>query len=193
VGLEHLLHALERQTAEAASAELETARAEAARIARQAAETFAGRLKSGLDEEESVFRADAERAINAARRSGRRQVLEARQRLLDRIFARAGEMVAEPDGSAQAELVAQDVRRAEGYLGDRPAVARCAPRLVEPLRALLGDTDGLAVEPDPEVRAGFRLQARDGSVLVDRTAARQLADLRARLAIELLRRIGAPS
>jgi vacuolar-type H+-ATPase subunit E/Vma4 len=192
VSLEHLLHALERQAAETASAELEAARAEAARIEAEAAERLATRTTTGLEEQAVVLRASAERAIAEARRSQRRRVLEAREEILERIFARALQIVANGD-SAAPDLLAVEVRHALDYVGSVPAVVHCAPTVVERLRAILAERDGLTVQPDPALRDGFRVRAADGSVLVDHTPERRLAALRPVLAIELLRRIEPPS
>jgi vacuolar-type H+-ATPase subunit E/Vma4 len=194
VSLEHLLHALERDAADTAKAELEAGRSEASRIETEALGVLARRMIAGLAEQEAVLRARAERAIAEARRGERRRVLEAREQLLERIFARAGEIVATgQDGSAQADLLALEVHQALGYLADVPAVVHCAPSAVARLRALLVERDGLTVQPDPAMRAGFRVRAIDGSVLVDHTPERRLAALRPRLAIGLLRRIEPPS
>jgi len=194
VSLEHLLHALESHAAEAAKAELEAARTQASRIESEAVEGLARRMSTGLEEQEAVLRASAERAIAEARRSERRRVLEVREQVLERVFARAGEILATgQDGSAQADLLALEVRRALSYLGDVPAVVHCAPLVVTRLRALLAERDGLTVQPDAALRAGFRVRAADGSVLVDHTPERRLAALRPRLAIGLLRRIEPPS
>jgi vacuolar-type H+-ATPase subunit E/Vma4 len=192
VSLEHLLHALERQTAETARAELEAARAEAARIEAEALEARARRMSAGLEEQEVVLRASAERAIAEARRSERRRVLEAREEILARMFARAREIVATGD-SAPTDLLVVEVRQALDYVGNVPAVVHCAPSVDERLRALLAERDDLTVQPDPALRDGFRVRAADGSVLVDHTPERRLAALRPRLAIELLRRIEPPS
>jgi vacuolar-type H+-ATPase subunit E/Vma4 len=192
VSLEHLLHALERQAAETASAELEAARAEAARIEADAAERLARRMTTGLEEQAVVLRASAERDIAEARRSQRRLVLEAREAILARIFARAEEIVATGD-SAPTDLLVVEVRQALDYVGSVPAVVHCAPTVVERLRALLAERDGLTVQPDPALHDGFRVRAADGSVLVDHTPERRLAAFRPKLAIELLRRIEPPS
>jgi vacuolar-type H+-ATPase subunit E/Vma4 len=190
--MEHLLHALERQAAETARAELEAARAEAARIQAEAEESFDRRMTANLEEQEVALRATAERAVAEARSSQRRRVLEAREQLLARIFARAGELVATGD-SVPAESLEMEVRQALGYLGDAPAVVHCSPSVVELLRAVMAETDGLTVQPDTAIRAGFRVRAADGSVLVDHTPERRLATLKPRLAIELVRRIEVPS
>lgn len=188
MSLKHLLHALERQAAEAVSTELEAARAEAARIEAEAAERLGRRMTTGLEEHAAVLRASAEGAIAEVRRSQRRRVLEAREEILARIFARAEEIVA-TGNSAPTDLLAVEVRQALDYVGNVPAVVHCATTAVERLRALLAERDGLAVQADPALRDGFRVRAADGSVLVDHTPERRLAALRPRLAIELLRRI----
>jgi vacuolar-type H+-ATPase subunit E/Vma4 len=188
VSLEHLLHALERQAAEAASAELEAARAEAARIEAEAAEHLARRMTTELEEHAVVLRASAESAIAEARRGERRRVLEAREGILARIFARAEEIAATGDSVPTGQLVVA-VRQALEYVGNVPAEVHCAPTVVERVRALLAERDGLTVQPDPALRDGFRVRAADGSVLVDHTPERRLAALRPKLAIELLRRI----
>jgi vacuolar-type H+-ATPase subunit E/Vma4 len=194
VGLEHLRHALERRAEEAAKAEIEAARAEAARIETEAAERLARRMSGDLEEQAVVLRAAAERAVAETRRTERRRVLEAREHVLARIFARAEEIVAtRQDGSEQADLLAREVRRALDYLGGVPAVVHCAPAVVERLRALLVPRDGMTVQSDPALRAGVRVVAADGSVLVDYTPERRLAALRPRLAIGLLRQITPPS
>jgi vacuolar-type H+-ATPase subunit E/Vma4 len=193
VSLDHLLHALERQAAETAGAELDAARSEASRIEREATDGLARRTRASLEELEAVLRADAERAIAEARRIGRRRVLEARERLLERIFARAGDILATDQDDTRADRLAQEVRRALGYLGDVPAVVECAPSVLPRLRSLLTSLDGLTVQPDVALPGGFRVRAADGSVVVDHTPERRLAALRPRLAIGLLRRVEPPS
>ncbi|HEY7636943.1 MAG TPA: V-type ATP synthase subunit E [Gemmatimonadales bacterium] len=192
MALDHLLQALERQAAETAAEQLKAARAEAGRIEAQAEEGLARRMTAGLEGEELALRADAERTIAAARNSHRRQVLEARERLLARIFARAEELLGE-GGSDLADSLTTEVRQALDYLGGGLAVVHCPPSAVPRLRADLSGIESVDVQPDAALRAGFRVRAADGSVLVDHTPERRLSALRSRLAIELLRRIEASS
>ncbi len=192
MGLESLLHALERQAAEAARAEVEAARAEAGRIEAEAAAALTRRTSTRLEEHAAGLRAGAERTIAEARRSQRRRVLETRGQVLARVFSRAETIVA-ADASAPSDLLAAEVRQALAYVGDVPAVVRCAAPAVEGLRALLSERHDVTVQPDPGLSAGFRVGPADGSMMVDHTPERRLMALKPRLAIELLRRIEPPS
>jgi vacuolar-type H+-ATPase subunit E/Vma4 len=193
VSLDHLLHTLERQAAETAGAELDAARSEASRIEREATEGLARRIRTGLEEQEDVLRAKAERALAEARRGERRRVLEAREQLLEHVFTRAADILADDQDGTRPDLLAREVRRALDYLGGVPAMVQCAPSMLPRLRALLTESDGLTVQPDAALRAGFRVRAGDGSVVVDHTPDRRLTALRPRLAIAVLRRIEPPS
>ena len=192
MGLSELLSALEAQASETARTLLEAARAESARIEAEAVEGLARRTHGGLEKEEARLRAGAASAIADARREQRRRVLEKRELLLDRVFARALALMAS-ETSAPAEHLAVEIRQALRYLGGIPAVILCAPAVAVPVRALLADLEGVTVTPDPALPSGFVARAADASVVVDRTPARRLAALRPTLAIELMRRIEPPA
>ena len=89
MALDHLLAGLEREAAAQADALLAGARTEAARITAEADARLARRRTVEFGAEEAKLRGAAEAALGAARRSGRGQVLEARGRFLDRVFAAA--------------------------------------------------------------------------------------------------------
>ena len=192
MALEALLLALERQAAEAATDELEVARAEATRIDTEGTEHRAQRMTMGLDEHALALHAAAERIIAEVRRTERRRVLASRQQLLERIFARAQEILT-TETSPSADGLGADVQQALRYLADVPTVIECAPSVAEELRTFLADSDRVTVRPDPALRLGFRARAADESMLIDYTPERRLAALRPRLAIELLRRVEDPA
>jgi len=194
MGLEQLLAALTREGAENAAAELETGRVEAASIEAAAAERIARRRTLSLRAREAEFRTEAERAVSEARRRSERDLLHARLRLLDRIWARAAELAPAVTGSpAYQQALANDSRQALSYLGAVPAVVQCQPELLPALKAILAPSADLGIEADSAVQAGYRIRALDGSVLVDRTLEQRLAAARPALGPEALRRFeGAP-
>ncbi|HXF96362.1 MAG TPA: V-type ATP synthase subunit E [Gemmatimonadales bacterium] len=193
MALEHLLAALEREAAEQAQALIAAAQAECARITAASEERAAEYRRRALAPREAELRAEAERALAAARREARRAELDARARLLDRIFAGARELFPVTiAGEAYRRALPGFLAEALACVGPGPARVRCHPALTEAIRHALGNAGRgeVTVEPDPAVGSGFVLTTADGRVTVDHTLESRLARARPRLALEALRALG---
>jgi vacuolar-type H+-ATPase subunit E/Vma4 len=127
-----------------------------------------------------------ESALARARREARRETLESRRRVLERVFAaaRAGlpAAVERPDYRAG---VTRELELALRCLGDRPATLRCHPALRAQVEPLVRSRSGIAVVADPGAGSGFRIVASDGSLDVDATLEDRLARLAPRLEVEI--------
>jgi len=189
VALDELLAALTRDAQAEADRVLTTARAEAASIA-AASETEVDRRRANvLDTRMAELEQDVERALSEARLAARREVLEARERLLDRVFAAVKEGLAGAlDHPRFREGLPQ--RLAEGLSAFGPAetvVVAAPPRLAATVKRLL---DGRAsLEKDPAI-LGVCLRSADGAVRVDATLDARLDTRRRELARAALRQLG---
>ncbi|HEU5169122.1 MAG TPA: V-type ATP synthase subunit E [Gemmatimonadales bacterium] len=190
--LEHLLAALERDASTQAETLLSDARAAADAIAAEAEEAIARRRRDVLGARESELRVAAQVALGEARRAGRRTVLEARQRLLERVFAAARALFPEAmAGEAYRAALPRHVAAALQSIGDVPAAIHCPDGLVATIRTAVAQQKHLSVDSDARVAAGFRLATTDGAVEVDYTLDGQLERLKPRLALAVLERLGA--
>jgi vacuolar-type H+-ATPase subunit E/Vma4 len=190
--LDHLLAALEREAAAQAEALLAAARAQATEIARDADARLERRRSDLLGSREAELRGAAAAALGAARRASRATVLEARQRLLERVLARARALLPEALASdayraALPEHVAQGLRA----IGDEPAVIRCPQSLVTAVRAAVRDRKDVSVRGDKASGSGVSIATMDGAIEADNTLDGRLERLRPRLALEVLARRGA--
>jgi vacuolar-type H+-ATPase subunit E/Vma4 len=187
VALEHLLASLEREAVAQAESLVADARARAATATAAAEARVAGRRRELLDERERRQRATAETALVAARRAARGRALEARARLLERVFAVASARLPSVIGEdAFRAVLPARLAAARACLGGAPAVLRCAPSLATELRRR-AKGDGVAVEPDAAVATGFLVATRDGAVEVDETLQHALERRRPRLALDVVR------
>jgi vacuolar-type H+-ATPase subunit E/Vma4 len=170
---------------------LRDAEEEAARLRDEALSLASQRHGKELRNQEVELRRAANVRIAAARAGTRTRVLEARADLLDRVFAMAEQALSaelEAD-SARDELVAR-AERALGFMPpNSPVVLICSSSVAPVLETELGKRDGVRVECDPELPAGFRAVGADGAIVVDATLAKLLELDRAALAIEILRRV----
>jgi len=192
VPLGELLAALTREAERDAARLRADAAARATAIADGAA-AQANRVRAAqLGERESQWRAEAERALGAARHAARAQVLAARDALLERVHAavraRLPELVDDP---AYRAVLSRDVRAALAYLGDEPVTLRCTPALADAVRALVADDARVRVEPGAAVGTGVRAVSADGAVEVDNTLEGRLDRLRARVSFAALHRLEA--
>lgn len=178
---------LERDADAEVAAILAAADAEAAAL-RAAAETrTAAAREARVAARRAELDAAGERAAGAARREGNELVLEARWRFVDRVLAGARALFATAlQGADGAATVRRLIAEAEGYLPPGRAVVRCAPDAASMVPA----AERRDVVPDPAIAAGIRLEAADGSVVVDNTLEARLARLTRALAAELVRREG---
>jgi V/A-type H+-transporting ATPase subunit E len=170
MALQSLLDALTRRTMDEVAAVREAARAEAAAILQVVDHRASDRRAAALHERERALRDQAERAVVAARREGRRLELEARERLLRRVVAAVRERLpaAAQDAALRAAVPAK-LTAACNALGDLPAVVHCAAGLADLLRPLVKQRDHLAIAVDADLSAGFRVESADGHVSIDAT------------------------
>lgn len=186
--LEQLLQALEAET-EAAAREVLDQAERSARARIEAAETAAQQqVTASQEREESAWREAVERDLAACRREGRLQWLRARETFLNRIFAlAAGRMPAAAAGPDYAAGIPAELDLALPYLGDAAGVVHCPPAQVSVAGAYLAGRPGILLEPD--LPAGLRIVACDGSVEVDRTLTQRMESLRPSLSIALMREL----
>lgn len=189
--LDQLLAALERDAREQADRLVAEARAEAERV-RDAAERDIARRRAATEgAREREHHAALEQALSNVRRAARRDVLEARDRLLARVFSAA--RAALPAAINTPAYRATLPRRLEAGLacfdGAEPVVVRCSPPLVDVVQAALPPRADVRVRGDPEAGSGFRLTTPDGAIEVDDTLETRLAARRPRLARAALRRL----
>jgi vacuolar-type H+-ATPase subunit E/Vma4 len=190
--LDHLLGALERDGSAQAEDLLVQARATVAAIAREADELVARRRADVLGGRETELRGAAQAALGETRRTGRRAVLTARQRLLERVFGAARGLFFEALASEayRARALPEHLAEALGAVGDEPAVIRCPETLVPAVRAAVARKKHLTVQGDPAAPPGIRVVTTDGAIEVDNTLEGRLDRLRARLALEVLAKLG---
>jgi len=182
MALEELLQVLRRETEAEAAAILADARAEAEAIRARCEADLASRSLRFQREQETVRQSAVELAVTQARRESRRDMLEARERMLARVFARAQERFPEAllTGEYQAALSAQ-VDEALDCLAARPGTVRCHPKIEPSLAPLLGTRGNVTVTVDESVGSGFKVASNDGSVEIDGTLEGHLERTRNRM------------
>jgi vacuolar-type H+-ATPase subunit E/Vma4 len=186
VALEHLVGTLAREAEAEAAAILAAARADADAITARSEQVCAASRESARATREAEQRAAVESALAEARRIARGEMLEARRRVLDRVFGAA--RAALPAAVERPEYragVAQELEIALRCVGDRPATLRCHPVLQAVIEPLLRARASVTLVVDPAAGSGFRVVTRDGSLEVDATLEDRLARLAPRLAIEV--------
>jgi vacuolar-type H+-ATPase subunit E/Vma4 len=166
MGLTHLLEALERDARTEIDRLSAAARAAADAIAAESATRLAERRRLALGEVERRHHHELEQALTAARRTGRRVVLEARQRLVQRVLDAVRERLPHAlDLEAYRKTLPAALVRAREALGNGPVVVHCTPAI----RAHIDQLDRPADEEvvsDATVGNGFLVQVPDGSVAV---------------------------
>ena len=188
MGLEHLLEALERDADAQVEQTLAQARAEADRITTESAAALEQRCRAAAAARASARVQDVEHAVTLARREARRSLLEARERLLERVFtaARAGLPAAAAGPAYRASLPAA-LSGALAAVGTDQAVVRCPATLAPDVeRARPRGSTSVAVEVDPASGSGFRVASTDGAVEIDDTLESRLDRLRSILARRVL-------
>jgi vacuolar-type H+-ATPase subunit E/Vma4 len=188
MALEHLLDELTRRAETEIAAVRDAAAREAATLAGTAERLIAERRRATLDGRERTLRDDAERAVAAAARDARLAELEARDRLVTRVLARAAERLpAAAAGAVFRRQLPLRIAAARGCLGEGAGRLRCTPALADGCRRAAADHSELAVTADPAVPAGFVLESADGRVAIDGTLDGALARDRAALALVVMR------
>jgi vacuolar-type H+-ATPase subunit E/Vma4 len=195
MGLEHLLEALERDAKAQIEQLLAQARAEAEGVTAAMTAALAQRQAAAAEARERTRVIEVEQAVTRARRAARRSVLEARERLLERVFtvARSGLPAAAAGAGYRAGLPAV-LAGALAAVGGEEVVIRCPEALVSDLERLRPPTTPRArVVLDPEAGSGFRVASADGAVEVDDTLESRLDRLRPELARRVLAQLGLES
>jgi vacuolar-type H+-ATPase subunit E/Vma4 len=164
VSLSHLLEALERD----AKAEVDrlgaAARAEAEGILAESKTRLSERRRLALEEVDRRHRFELEQALTVARRAGRRAVLEARQRLVQRVVDAAREQLPRAlDLEPYCTALPAVLERARAALGPGPVVIHCTPAIRARIDGLDHPAD-VTVVSDETVGNGFVVQVPDGSV-----------------------------
>ena len=191
MALDDLLAAVEREAERKIATRLAGAWTDAARVAAGSAEHLARRRAEAEAARRAELRAAATREVEASRRAARRMVLEARERLLDRVFRAALQRLPSAvEGQAYAAALAAEVAEVLSYFGAEPVVLRCPPALETRVRELAGRPE-VTVRADPGLTTGLAAESADGALMVESTLQGRLGRLRPALAIEVLRRAGA--
>jgi vacuolar-type H+-ATPase subunit E/Vma4 len=191
MGLEHLLEALERDANAQIEQLLAQARAEAEGLTTAMAAALAQRQGAAADARERTRLIEVEQAVTRARRAARRSVLEARERLLERVFTVArGELPAAAAGPAYRSGIPAALAGALAAIGGEEAVIRCPQTLAQDLeRSRPSATPPVPVVVDPAAGSGFRVASADGAIEVDDTLESRLDRLRPALARLVLARL----
>jgi vacuolar-type H+-ATPase subunit E/Vma4 len=184
MGLEHLLEALERDANAQVEQTLAQARAEADRITAATAEALERQCRDATAARERERRLEVEHAVTLARREARRSILEARARLLERVFTAArAALPAAAAGPAYRKALPAALVSALAAVGAEQVVIRCAKALARDLeRARPRGAESVPVVVDAETGSGFRVASADGAVEVDDTLESRLDRLRLVLA-----------
>ena len=195
MGLEHLLEALERDAKAQIEQLLAQARAEAEGVTAATTAALAQRQGAAAETRERTRLIEVEQAVTRARRAARRSVLEARERLLERVFANArSELPAAAAGAGYRAGLPAALAGALAAVGGEEAVIRCPEVLVRDLERLRPDaTPRARVVVDPKAGSGFRVASVDGAVEVDDTLESRLDRLRPDLARRVLAQLGLES
>jgi vacuolar-type H+-ATPase subunit E/Vma4 len=192
--LEHLLGALEREAAVQAEAVRAAARTEAAAIAGAADARLTHRRGELLGSRETELREAAATALEEARRTSRATVLQARQRLLERVLAAAQGMLPDAlESDAYRAALPEHVTQGLRAIGDGPVVIRCPEILVPAVRAVVAARKDVSVRGDAASGSGVVIATADGAIEADNTLDGRIERLRPRLALEVLARLGAAS
>lgn len=190
MALDRLLSVLTLEADAEVTAVLAEARAEAATLrTRTEAEVEARRTADTRRWEEEREQALALTLVDARRRA-RDAELVARDHLLVRVLGRAAARL--PAALARPEFQAGLpglLGEALEALGDRPAILRAPPVLVEQLAALTRGRAQLELRADPAVGSGFVLASTDGALVIDATLEQRLAQLAPRLRQDILARL----
>lgn len=190
MGLPHLLEALERDATGEIARLRAAAEAEATRITAESSAAVAERRRMAADQSDRQRRSEVEHALTIARRVARRATLDARQRLLDRVFAAVAEQLpAALQLPAYQQSLSAALERALAAVGAGPLVIRCTPTLLsllEPLRK----RDEITIVADPRIGNGFVVRVPDDTLEVLDTLEERLERQRPQLTRRVIAQLG---
>ena len=190
MALEHLIEVLRQGTEAEAAAILAAARADADAIRARNEAELTERRGIQLTAREAQRASAIALALTTGRRAARREVLEARQRLLDRVFAAAAaRFPAALDRPEFRAALPALVTEAVGCLGSRAGTLRCHPAIHKQLKGIAGSGASLRITADPKAGSGFKLASVDGAVEIDGTLEDRLVRRATRLAVEVAARL----
>lgn len=184
--MQELLEAMERRAEERADAILAEAHAEAARIRDRTDREIERRRTERAERVRREAEREVSRTVAEARREALRFALAARAAAIDRVFERARERLAGPEGrESWVSRAPEWLERALAYVADGDVTVECDPATAVALR--LAPDGGPTISPREDAPAGFRL--RQGPLEVDATLDGLLARAHARLAVEIAARL----
>jgi len=186
MALEHLVTILRQETEAECEAILAAARAEVEAIRAHSEAELSERRGAVLAAREADLRTAVELALVAARRNGRREVLGARWRLLERVLAAARSCFPETLTSPEYQaLLPGQVSEALECLGDRAGTLRFHPSIRKALHSATGRRTGLRLVSDPKIGSGFKILSADGAVEIDGTMEDRLSHFAPRVALDV--------
>jgi vacuolar-type H+-ATPase subunit E/Vma4 len=192
VALKDLIAALEAEVEEKVAHELDSARNEAARIAAESAQWIARRRAELLSAREASIRRELAGQLAEAEARVRTEWLAAREsvilKVLDLVRSRLPHL---QQDDAYRNAFAREVADALSYVDPKDVVIRCAPGIAPHMARLLDGRNGMCIENDASIIAGFRVIAENGRVEVDKTLDTRLRRLEPSLRIEIVRRLEA--
>lgn len=190
MALQELLRALREQAAERREAELSHAEAEVERIRRASRAALARRRESFLagvrrDEEEA-----ARRALSRARADAAEGVLEARERLLERVRERVGARIRDAATEpAYLSALPNEVDAALARMPPGPVTVSAPESLVHAVERATENRTGITVATLSDDGPGFRALDDEGTVEVDGTLEPRLARAWPRIAMAVLQEV----
>jgi vacuolar-type H+-ATPase subunit E/Vma4 len=191
VSIDALLALVGRQADDQVSALLAAAEARARAIIAAAEAQVATRRERELARLAGERRHALACATAAAERGHREAWLRERDRVLDRVFADAGQALAVAGLDRYDRILGSAVDDTLRYLEHIPSRLRCRPDAAPLVERLVAGRGGVTVEPAADARAGILGEAADGSVVVDNTLAAWLTRRRPELAAALAARLEA--
>jgi len=191
MALSDLISRLEQEAQSQVQAIQREAEAEVRAIAADTERAISEMTTRHLERERAGRQVVQQRNLALARRHARARELEARHAQLARILERARTLVPEVAASASyVDALPSHLEEALSFLEGLQPRVRCRADFATMLRATVAQHSGAELVIDESVGPGVVAEVADGSVVVDNTLAARLARAEARVAIELLRKLG---
>jgi vacuolar-type H+-ATPase subunit E/Vma4 len=187
MALDSLIAILRREADAEASAIQAAAAADASAIRARSEAELSDRRARVLAIRQRDRAAAVELALVSARQSARREILEARWRVLGRVLEAMRSRL--PQAVATAEYLAafpEQLGEALHCLGSRSGKLRLLPALADRARPLLDANPGVSLIPDSTIGAGFVLESEDGAIGINGTLEDRLDRLASRVALDVM-------